>query len=371
MGRVTDDGGTTAFTALGLLLPWRTGSDLRTIAGRFSMYVSSYPTAASPVATAWPGSCLEPSATCSQSAFTAQSGEFTVGELLDATYTDGLLVIHRGAIVTEQYFNGLRPSTPHLLMSVSKSITGLVAGPGRQRCARRLRDRREHRARAEATPPSRRAVQHLLDMRAGTRFTEDYDDPDAEITVSDRVYRWSPGRRAAAPGRRASSTSPPSATTGRTAAPSATGRSLSTCWPGFWSGRPIALPRPGRRASCGSRWAPSTTPRSPSTPRGNALADGGSAPPCATRAGSASSPCNAEQPRRGVRWCPPPGSTTPSRAPRRPGRVRPRRRRGRLPARRPLPQLLVGHPPRAPAVQRGRHSRPAHRRRTSPARPWW
>src|ERR1700757_1360841 len=58
--------------------------------------------------------------------FVTRSGQHTVGELLARTYTDGLLVIHQGAIVTEQYFNGLRPGTPHLLMSVSKSITGLV-----------------------------------------------------------------------------------------------------------------------------------------------------------------------------------------------------------------------------------------------------
>jgi CubicO group peptidase (beta-lactamase class C family) len=43
-------------------------------------------------------------------------------------------VIRQGAIVTEQYFNGLRhfnglrPDVPHLLMSVSKSATGLAAG---------------------------------------------------------------------------------------------------------------------------------------------------------------------------------------------------------------------------------------------------
>jgi CubicO group peptidase (beta-lactamase class C family) len=35
-------------------------------------------------------------------------------------------------------------------------------------------------------------VQHLLDMRAGIRFREDYDDPEAEIAVSDQVYGWRP-----------------------------------------------------------------------------------------------------------------------------------------------------------------------------------
>ena len=125
--------------------------------------------------------------------FAAQSGELTVGELLLRTYTDGFLVIHRGAIVTEQYFNGLRPGTPHLLMSVSKSITGLVAG------ALAGKGALDVNALVESIVPELAGtsfagaqVQHLLDMRTGTRFVEDYDAPDAEIAVSDRVYLWRP-----------------------------------------------------------------------------------------------------------------------------------------------------------------------------------
>jgi CubicO group peptidase (beta-lactamase class C family) len=125
--------------------------------------------------------------------FAAHSGEFTVGELLLRTYTDGFLVIHRGTVVTEQYFNGLYPGTPHLLMSVSKSITGLVAG------ALAGKGLLDVTAPVDSIVPELAGtsfagaqVQHLLDMRAGTRFVEDYDDPDAEIAVSDRVYLWRP-----------------------------------------------------------------------------------------------------------------------------------------------------------------------------------
>jgi CubicO group peptidase (beta-lactamase class C family) len=125
--------------------------------------------------------------------FATESGEGTVGELLLRSYTDGFLVIHQGAIITEQYFNGLRPGTPHLLMSVSKSITGLVAG------ALAGKGALDVTAPVEAIVPELAGtsfagarVQHLLDMRTGTRFVEDYDDPDAEITVGDRVYLWRP-----------------------------------------------------------------------------------------------------------------------------------------------------------------------------------
>jgi CubicO group peptidase (beta-lactamase class C family) len=123
----------------------------------------------------------------------AKQDVLTVGELLDNTYTDGFLVLHRGRIVTEQYRNGLRPGSPHLLMSVSKSITGLVAG------ALAGRGALDVSATVESVVPELKAtsfrgatVQQLLDMRTGTKFGEDYRDPDSEIAISDRVYLWSP-----------------------------------------------------------------------------------------------------------------------------------------------------------------------------------
>jgi hypothetical protein len=125
-------------------------------------------------------------------AFTTKHfGPLTVDELLEATYTDSFLVIHRGSIVTERYFNGLRPDVPHLLMSVSKSVTGVIAG------ALATRGLLDVTAPVESIVPELAGtafegaqVQHLLDMRAGIRFREDYDDPEAEIAVSDRVYGW-------------------------------------------------------------------------------------------------------------------------------------------------------------------------------------
>src|SRR5215203_7307970 len=46
----------------------------------------------------------------------------------EETYTDGLLVLHRGRVIHERYENGMTPSTTHLLMSVSKSVTSTVTG---------------------------------------------------------------------------------------------------------------------------------------------------------------------------------------------------------------------------------------------------
>jgi hypothetical protein len=125
--------------------------------------------------------------------FRSGNRELTVGEMLAETYTDGFLVLHRGQIVTEHYFNGMAPDTPHLLMSVSKSVVTSVAGI--------LADRGQLdvSARVEKVVPELAGtslegatVQHLLDMRAGTHFDESYDNPQADVRQYERVYLWRP-----------------------------------------------------------------------------------------------------------------------------------------------------------------------------------
>jgi CubicO group peptidase (beta-lactamase class C family) len=122
-----------------------------------------------------------------------EPGAPTVARHLDETQTDGFLVVHRGHVVAEHYFNGMEPDTPHLLMSVSKSITAAVAG---RLAARGLID-----VRAPVTDLvpelvgssfDGATVQDLLDMRAGTRFNENYDDPRADVRVYEQVYLWRP-----------------------------------------------------------------------------------------------------------------------------------------------------------------------------------
>jgi CubicO group peptidase (beta-lactamase class C family) len=124
---------------------------------------------------------------------TEHFGQLTVGELLQETYTDGFLVIHQGQIVTERYFNGLRPDTPHLLMSVSKSVTGLLTGALASKGALDVSAPVEDVVPELAgTSFAGSTVQQLLDMRTGTRFSEDYDDPDSEVALTDRIYGWRP-----------------------------------------------------------------------------------------------------------------------------------------------------------------------------------
>lgn len=116
-----------------------------------------------------------------------------VGEWLAESCTDGLLVLHRGRIVAEHYFRGMRPHTTHLLQSVSKSIVGtaagILAGRGELDPEGLVTDQVPELAGSSFEGAT---VRHLLDMRAGTRFNEDYDDPGAEVRVYETVMGWAP-----------------------------------------------------------------------------------------------------------------------------------------------------------------------------------
>jgi CubicO group peptidase (beta-lactamase class C family) len=125
--------------------------------------------------------------------FSYADRELTVAEMLEETYTDGFLVLHEGRVVAEHYFNGMAPDVPHLLMSVSKSVTsavaGVLAGQGLLRVSAAVE---EIVPELGGTSFERATVQDLLDMRAGTRFDESYDNPDADVRTYERVYLWRP-----------------------------------------------------------------------------------------------------------------------------------------------------------------------------------
>ena len=119
----------------------------------------------------------------------------TVSQILDSTFTDGLLVLHDGAVVTERYFEGMTASTRHLVMSVSKSIVGCVAGVLVER------GQLDPRAAVTAYVPEvagsgydGASVRDVLDMRTGVAFSEAYTSDDSEVRVMERSMGWAPRR---------------------------------------------------------------------------------------------------------------------------------------------------------------------------------
>lgn len=52
----------------------------------------------------------------------------SVGSVMASTETDGWMLLHRGGMLTEQYFGEMVSGSQHLLMSMSKSLIGAFAG---------------------------------------------------------------------------------------------------------------------------------------------------------------------------------------------------------------------------------------------------
>lgn len=116
----------------------------------------------------------------------------TVADALAATYTDAFVVLVDGAFVFEGYWNGMEPDTRHLLMSVSKSVTGTLAGvlvaDGRLRPDALVVDYVPELADSPGFADA--TVRHVLDMTTAIQFSEDYDDPDAEVATHEAACAW-------------------------------------------------------------------------------------------------------------------------------------------------------------------------------------
>ena len=112
---------------------------------------------------------------------------FDLAQFLAATHSDGFLVLKDGAIVHEAYGNGLDAGQRHIVMSASKSVTGLVGGllaaQGRLDLGAEVA---RYVPEIAATGYSGATVRQLLDMRADPAF----DAHDLE--AYDRATNWRP-----------------------------------------------------------------------------------------------------------------------------------------------------------------------------------
>ena len=117
----------------------------------------------------------------------------TVGAVMATTATDGWAVAYRGSMVAEEYLGGLGAQTRHLLFSVSKSLVGAVVG------ALHGAGAIEIDAPVAGYVPALvnsgyagSTVRHLLDMRSGIAFSDNYLHPTAEIHLLDESIGWAP-----------------------------------------------------------------------------------------------------------------------------------------------------------------------------------
>ncbi|MGU9816223.1 serine hydrolase domain-containing protein [Pseudomonas sp. LF135] len=113
---------------------------------------------------------------------TGASQPLTWRQALDATYTDGIVVLHRGNVVYERYFGVLTDDGQHAAMSVTKSVIGtlgaMLVADGTLDARRKIADYVPELGESAFGSATLRQV---LDMTTALDYSEDYADPNAHV----------------------------------------------------------------------------------------------------------------------------------------------------------------------------------------------
>lgn len=108
--------------------------------------------------------------------------EMTWAASLEANYTDGMIILHRNRVVYERYFGALAEDGVHASMSMTKSLTGLLAEILVQE------GQLDDSALVGAIIPEveggafgSATVRQVMNMTTGLKYSEDYSDPKSDI----------------------------------------------------------------------------------------------------------------------------------------------------------------------------------------------
>lgn len=124
---------------------------------------------------------------------TIDTSSLGLDDAMVATDSDAVVVLHKDKLVHESYRNGMTSRDPHILMSVSKSMLGLVAGTLVERGELAEDDLiTKHVPELENTAYVGATVRDLLDMRAGVFFDEDYLATEGPIIDYRFAANWNP-----------------------------------------------------------------------------------------------------------------------------------------------------------------------------------
>jgi len=98
------------------------------------------------------------------------------------TYTDSILVLHKGKIVYERYLGITKTYLPHIAMSVTKSFVGTLAATlaaeGKLDPSAPVT---QYIPELKDTAYGDAAVRQVMDMTIGVQYSENYADPKAEV----------------------------------------------------------------------------------------------------------------------------------------------------------------------------------------------
>ncbi|BDX06620.1 serine hydrolase domain-containing protein [Planctobacterium marinum] len=111
-----------------------------------------------------------------------ENKEMSWRESLSANYTDGILILHRDKVVYEEYFGCLNELGKHAAMSMTKSITGLLAeiliAEGKLDDTKLVSSVVPE---LTASAFGSATVRQVMDMTTALNYSEDYSNPEADI----------------------------------------------------------------------------------------------------------------------------------------------------------------------------------------------
>jgi CubicO group peptidase (beta-lactamase class C family) len=117
-----------------------------------------------------------------------QGGNRVWAHTLADTYTDGIVVLHKGRRVYEKYQGALTPETPHSCFSITKSYAATLCATlvhegvlDDTRLIPHYLPEMAHTAYADAT------LRQVMNMQIGVKYSELYSDPKAEIWQAARA----------------------------------------------------------------------------------------------------------------------------------------------------------------------------------------
>ena len=112
------------------------------------------------------------------------------------SYTDQLVVMREGAVVAEWLAGNADPARPHLLFSISKSVTGILAGiaAGEGTLDPDAPVARYVPSMSASAAYGKARVRDLLDMTVDLDFDEEYLDDGGAFDRYRRAMLWNPER---------------------------------------------------------------------------------------------------------------------------------------------------------------------------------
>src|SRR5258708_38409783 len=101
---------------------------------------------------------------------------------LSPTYTDGLIVLHRGNRVYERYFGALQPQRPHACFSITKSYAATLAATLlHERILDEGKTVSYYLPEMAGTAYQDATLREVLDIQVGVEYSGDYANPQGHI----------------------------------------------------------------------------------------------------------------------------------------------------------------------------------------------